>query len=302
MRVTGPFFLVSEDSTSRSSTRSRPLVPGNASAILPRPPFSEDTGPKGASSTTSETSPGGRVPGASSRATSSAGGRRAKTSPSPDAGQAWGSAPDPASGVTWPGSSESSDPRSSLLRILRNRADGGSLRSRQTWPRSGMGGLTFASELPPWASDTSGTASSSLLPTLTTTDAKSGNARRAFSGGYSKAGKKWGLNLRDVVLLPTLTATDARSGASNPGWRPPRRAGSLPLRDVAGGMFCPRWCERFMGFPEGWTQTDPPTKSARATRGVGRGSERSGTRSSRSRPTGPSEDSLVPSSNASADA
>ena len=208
----------------------------------------------------------------------------ARTSASQDVAPACPSAPAPACGGSTSESSALSDLRSSLLRTLHALADGGSLRSRRRWPRSGTGGLMFASELATSGTTTSATACSSLLPTLTVSardnqgggagrvgpvrpslqtmaregllptlqarDCMSGDRRRAEAGGkVGSNGRRWGLNLRDVVLLPTLTSRDWKSSSPST-WKTNAR----PLSEHMGRLLCPTWCEQFMGFPAGWTE------------------------------------------------
>lgn len=151
-------------------------------------------------------------------ATSSSAVRHARTSASRDEVPACPQGHVPACGGNTSELSALSGHRSSLLRTLLALADGGSLRSRRRWPRSGTGGHTFASELATSGFTTNVTAS--------------------------------------LSLLPTLTATDGASGAVTPAKRPTNRQGSDNLRDKFDGLLCPRWCEQFMGFPAGWTECD----------------------------------------------
>ena len=187
---------------------------------------------------------------ASRGATSSSAVRRARTSASRDEVPACPRGHVPACGGSTSESSALSAHRSSLLRTLLALAAGGSLRLRRRWPRSGTGGLTFASELATLGFTTNVTASSSLLPTLT------------VCGNYNVAGLSPNSGdglvtvLRRRGLLPTLTATDGASGAVSPAKRPTNRQGSDNLRDKFDGLLCPRWCEQFMGFPAGWTECD----------------------------------------------
>ena len=195
-------------------------------------------------------SPVERERDASRGATSSSAVHRAKTSASPVAVLACPKGHVLACGGNTSESSALSAHRSSLLRTLLALAAGGSLRSRRRWPRSGTGGLTFASELATSATTTSATASLSLLPTLTVC----GNYNVA--GLSPNAGDGLVTALRRRGLLPTLTATDGKSGATSVAKRPASRQGADNLRDTIGGLLCPTWCERFMGFPAGWTECD----------------------------------------------
>ena len=215
--------------------------------------YSASTGQMCLFTATSATSHEAHAPTESSDATCSSAGHRARTSASPDAGLACPQGHVPACGGNTPASSALSGHRSSLLRTLLVLAGGGSLRSRRRWPRSGTGGLTFVSELATSATATNATVCSSLLPTLQANDFAYGDRKRAEAGGVTASnGRRWGLNLRDMVLLPTLTAKDGSSGPMTS--RPPRRQGADNLRDTTGGTLCPTWCEQFMGFPAGWTE------------------------------------------------
>jgi len=233
---------------------------------------------------TSWDSPEAPALGESSDATCSSAARPARTSALPVEAPACPPGRVPACGGSTSESSALSGHRSSLLRTLLVLAGGGSLRSRRRWPRSGTGGLTFASELATSGTITSATASSSLLPTLTVSardnhgggsgrvgpvrpslqtmaregllptlqarDCMSGDRKRAEAGGkVGSNGRRWGLNLRDVVLLPTLTSRDWKSSSPST-WKTNAR----PLSEHMGRLLCPTWCEQFMGFPAGWTE------------------------------------------------
>lgn len=195
-------------------------------------------------------SPVERERDASRGATSSSAVHRAKTSASPVAVLACPKGHVLACGGNTSESSALSAHRSSLLRTLLALAAGGSLRSRRRWPRSGTGGLTFASAPVTSATTTSATASSSLLPTLQANDHAYGDRKRADAGGVTASnGRRWGLNLRDMVLLPTLTSRDWKSSSTST-WKTNAR----PLSEHMGRLLCPTWCEQFMGFPAGWTE------------------------------------------------
>ena len=71
----------------------------------------------------------------------------------------------------------------------------------ETWPTSGMTANGVAYELPTWAPPTDDSASSSLLPTVTTSES---------TGPGSGPKKTGGDNLRTVVsLLPTPRAQES---------------------------------------------------------------------------------------------
>jgi len=215
---------------------------------------------------TSSTSPEAHALDASNGATCSSAAHLVKMSASRGEAPACPQGHVPACGGSTSASSALSALRSSLLRTLLALADGGSLRSRRRWPRSGTGGLTFASELAISATTTSATASSSLLPTLTVC----GNYNVAGLSPNSGDGMVTALRRRG--LLPTLTATDGKSGATSAAKRPATRQGADNLRDTIGGLLCPTWCEQFMGFPAGWTELSasaiPSFRSRRRKRGA----------------------------------
>ncbi len=95
--------------------------------------------------------------------------------------------------------------------------------------------------LPPKSERGTSGEESSLWPTLTT-------ARNMLSPDS----QKWPAHRR---LLSTRTAS--RYGSPNNGTRegvtPYATKGKPSLDAIAGGSLCPRWCEWFMGFPDGWT-------------------------------------------------
>lgn len=85
-----------------------------------------------------------------------------------------------------------------------------------------------------------------MMPTLQAHD-----TRRGIPGRLLGDGKRW--NLDDyIVMLPTLTARDGRSGKNISC-----HSNSRPLSEVVGGLLNPTWCEWFMGFPAGWTESGP---------------------------------------------
>ena len=89
----------------------------------------------------------------------------------------------------------------------------------ETWPVSGMMRSGIAYQLPPLALPISATASG---------------------------------------LLPTLTARDFKSDSCSPEFRAKRDAMTMgkTLPWVLGGLLNPKFCEWFMGFPEGWTELE----------------------------------------------
>lgn len=190
----------SEGSNSASNVRASATPHGNATATPTPERFSSATGRPRSATTTSGASRGELVHDTSNAATSSSAARRAKTSAAPAGVPEWASVPVPACGGSSSESSELSALRSCFLRTLLALAGGGSLRSRRRWPRSGTGGLTFASELATSGITTNATACSSLLPTLTAT---------AY-GGLCRRGRRthW-----------ACTSIAADDGA--PGRRPP---------------------------------------------------------------------------------
>lgn len=95
-----------------------------------------------------------------------------------------------------------------------------------------------------------------ILPTLlASTGAKGGPNSRHFGGGQQ---------LPAVVarLMPTLMVSDGsgKGGYKNPPPGGVRTGGdgrthSLSLQDLTPGPLNPEWCEWFMGFPVGWTES-----------------------------------------------
>lgn len=90
-----------------------------------------------------------------------------------------------------------------------------------------------------------------LMPTLQAADGMGGGRHLAT---WKQAREKSGggcANLRDYLsLLPTLTARDWRSEKSN------ITTNARPLSEVLGQSrlkLTSAFCERFMGYPEGWT-------------------------------------------------
>lgn len=224
--------------------------------------FSANTGQLSLFTTTFVTSPSARGHDVNNDAISWSEAHRVKTSVSPGAVRACLLEPVPVCGGNTSASSALSDHRLSLLRTLRALADGGSLRLRRHWPRSGTGGLTFVSELATSITTMSATVSSSLLPTLTVC----GNYNVAGLSPNSGDGLVTALRRRG--LLPTLTARDWKSGSKST-WK----TNSRPLSEEIGSTLCPQWCEQFMGFPAGWTELSVSAiasyRSRRRKRGKG---------------------------------
>ncbi len=171
---------------------------------------------------------------------------RAKTSALPVAAMAWTvSAAD--SGEKWPAwfakwnpaSCEWKTPQCSLL--------GDSEQFLETWPRSGLMRAGTCYLLPTVAPSISVNASGSLLPTLT------------VCGNYNAKGasKTSGDGLATALRrMPTLVARDHRSPGRSRLERTGSKAGEH-LPNVGGGPLNPDWCEWFMGFPIGWTASEP---------------------------------------------
>jgi hypothetical protein len=59
-------------------------------------------------------------------------------------------------------------------------------------------------------------------------------------------------------MLPTLTARDFKSDSCGPEYRQKRDSMTMgkTLPWTLGGLLNPRWCEGFMGYPIGWTESD----------------------------------------------
>jgi hypothetical protein len=86
-----------------------------------------------------------------------------------------------------------------------------------------------------------------LLPTLT------------VCGNYNAKGasKTSGDGLATALRrMPTLVARDHRSPGRSRLERTGSKAGEH-LPNVVGGPLNPDWCEWFMGFPIGWTASEP---------------------------------------------
>lgn len=117
----------------------------------------------------------------------------------------------------------------------------------ETWPRSGLMRDGTCYLLPTVAPSISVNASGSLLPTPT------------VCGNYNAKGasKKAGDGLATALKrMPTLVARDHRSPGRSRLERTGSKAGDH-LPNVVGGPLNPDWCEWFMGFPIGWTASEP---------------------------------------------
>lgn len=109
----------------------------------------------------------------------------------------------------------------------------------ETWPRWGSMRNGVCYLRPILMPTIFGSASGSLLPTLT------------VNGNYNKPypGKKSGYGLATALaLLPTLTTIGLNGGSNSR--RATAKRGDPPTHT---GPLNPDWCEWFMGFPIGWT-------------------------------------------------
>ena len=114
----------------------------------------------------------------------------------------------------------------------------------ETWPQSGTMRNGVCWERTTSARGTSATASG-LLPTLT------------VHGNYNRKGvsANSGDGLATAIRrLPTLLARDWRSGKAS---ATTIAKNSRPLSETIGGTLNPAWCEWFMGWPIGWTASEP---------------------------------------------
>lgn len=90
-----------------------------------------------------------------------------------------------------------------------------------------------------------GLAPSGRLPTLVSAEARHGAAIDAEAKRHSP-------NLTAIIIMdqaPTLTRKDFDSGSAN-------RAVASEMGLPTGRTLHPRFCEWFMGFPQGWTDLD----------------------------------------------
>lgn len=111
----------------------------------------------------------------------------------------------------------------------------------ETWPRSGSMRAGTCYLRPTSAHTISVSASGSLLPTLTV----NGNNNKP------RPGTKSGYGLRTAIaMLPTLTTIGLNGGSNSR--RATARRGEPPTHL---GPLNPAWCEWFMGFPIGWTES-----------------------------------------------
>lgn len=189
---------------------------------------------------------------------SSAGASPAKTSHQPGKGRA-SPEKDPGSGSRCSGSSTRSARGSSSSKTSPPGNDDGC-------PRCGEGCTCLDTEAVPshFLPLTSGPriygGESSLLPTLMASHPEGLRDRRGRSLLPTLTGKanllapsmqKWAAHRR---LLPMLSAVDYGSNRGGAAGRigPVKKS----LRGLAGGPLNLRWCEWFMGFPEGWTRLD----------------------------------------------
>lgn len=138
-----------------------------------------------------------------------------------------------------PVSSEWKTPQCSLL--------GDSELFSETWPRSGLMRDGTCYPLPTVAHSICVSASGSLLPTLTVCGNYNAKGASKTSGdGLATALKR----------MPTLVARDYRSPGRSRLERTESKAGEH-LPNVVGGPLNPDWCEWLMGFPVGWTASEP---------------------------------------------
>ena len=176
------------------------------------------------------------------------GASRAKTSALPAEATAWTESA-PASGEKWPAWFAKWNPASCEWRTPQCSLLEDSERFSETWPRSGLmrGGTCYL--LPTVAPFISASASGSLLPTLT------------VCGNYNATGasKKAGAGLATALakLLPTLAARDYRSPNAKSYSERGGGKKSEQLPNAIRGPLNPDWCEWFMGFPIGWTASEP---------------------------------------------
>lgn len=173
---------------------------------------------------------------------------RAKTSALPAAATAWTESV-PASGEKWPAWFAKWSPTSCEWRTAQCSLLEDSERFSETWPRSGLMRAGTCYPLPTVAPTISANASGSLLPTLTVC----GNYNA--KGASKKAGD--GLATALAKRLPTLASRDYRSpNAKSYAERGGGKKGEQ-LPNAVGGPLNPDWCEWFMGFPIGWTTSEP---------------------------------------------
>jgi len=93
-------------------------------------------------------------------------------------------------------------------------------------------------------------AEANRFPTPTAFDAIPATGPRNLDGKRHGGGNKPGL--RHLALLPTPNAQDWKSGKTVSDY-----GNSRPLRERVNGQLNPTWVEWLMGFPLGWTESEP---------------------------------------------
>lgn len=135
-------------------------------------------------------------------------------------------------------------PQSSEWKTAQCSLVGGLESFSETWPRSGL--MLDGTCYPQPAKERITSANASgLLPTLT------------VCGNYNRTGasKTSGMGLATAIkLMPTLCARDFRYPGKSRLERTGSKSGEV-LPQIVGGPLNPDWCEWFMGFPIGWTES-----------------------------------------------
>ncbi len=151
------------------------------------------------------------------------------------------------SGERWPASLARWDPDTSSWKTPQLSLLGGLESFSETWPQWGSmrNGECWARMMP--ALPTSESASGFLLPTLTVC----GNYNRKGASAQSGDGLATAL-----AKMATLCARDYRHPGRSRIDRTGSTAGECPPQQV-GGPLNPPWCEWFMGWPVGWTESKP---------------------------------------------
>jgi len=150
-----------------------------------------------------------------------------------------------ASGESLRGSFARYDRDMSLWRTAQISLFGASDECLETWPRWGLmlDGACYPQKILEHGTCDNGYG---LLPTLT------------VRGNYNRKGASKNSGAVPSRRLPTLLARDWKDG-TNP--RPNgRHSESLPVvlnKNQLGGTMNPDWCEWFMGWPIGWTASEP---------------------------------------------
>ena len=118
-----------------------------------------------------------------------------------------------------------------------------------------------------WAPRTSANVPS-LLPTLTASDG--GGNRSAYPGAPFRLSLR---NMASKGMLPILRASDADTQDAKQVDPPSHRYGkrktpclNSQFSDRNGGQLNPEWCEWYMGFPIGWTESKDLETRSRRTR------------------------------------